>query len=222
MSLHLSLLTLNVRHRRTREAIADLTAAHRLVCSGFEELSSNESGRLLWRWEPGPDGGVRLLVQSAPTPNWSRVADGLWSTDPMVKDISALRESISRGRRYRFALAANPTRKIDTKTGPDGKRRHGRRVPLRRLEDQLAWLNRHGIRSGFTIPVNQLGEPEVTATAPALQTGSRTNGRLTVESVRFDGTLVVDEPETLFDSIQNGIGPARAFGCGLLTLAPDR
>jgi len=222
VSLHLSLLTLDIRHRRTREAVSDLTAAHQLVCSAFDDLTGNESGRLLWRWEPGPEGAVRLLAQSATAPDWNRVDDGLWSADPMVKDISTLREAISAGGRYRFALAANPTKKIDTKTGPDGKRRHGRRVPLRQLDDQLAWLHRHGTRSGFTIPVNHLGQPEVTASAPTLLTGKRTNGKLTVESVRFEGALVVDEPSSLFDAIRNGIGPARAFGCGLLTLAPDR
>jgi CRISPR system Cascade subunit CasE len=222
VSLHLSLLSLNIRNRRTREAVADLTAAHRLVCSAFDDLTNSEPGRLLWRWEPGSEGEVRLLVQSATTPDWSRVDDGLWSADPMVKDISTLREVISPGRRYRFALAANPTKKIDTKTGPDGRRRHGRRVPLRQMEDQLAWLKRHGTRSGFTIPVNHLGQPEVTTTAPSLQTGKRSNGNLTVESVRFEGSLIVEDANALFDAIRNGIGPARAFGCGLLTLAPDR
>ena len=222
MSLYLSLLTLNVRNRRVRDAVSDVTAAHRLVCSGFGNLDDNESGRLLWRWEPDRNGDLKLLVQSGHTPDWNQVDDSLWSTDPMVKDISSLRDALSSGRRFQFALVANPTRKIETKTQSDGKRRNGRRVPLRRADEQLRWLERRADQAGFSVPENHLAEPEVTATSPSIQTGKRRDGILTVESIRFEGALIVTDPDALFDSIRNGIGPARAFGCGLLTLALDR
>jgi CRISPR system Cascade subunit CasE len=32
----------------------------------------------------------------------------------------------------------------------------------------------------------------------------------------FEGVLRVDDPECLTNLLENGIGPAKAFGCGLL------
>lgn len=37
--------------------------------------------------------------------------------------------------------------------------------------------------------------------------------------VRFDGLLCVTDPETLVEAVRQGIGPAKAFGFGLLSLA---
>lgn len=38
--------------------------------------------------------------------------------------------------------------------------------------------------------------------------------------VRFDGVLRVTDVEVLLDALRGGIGPAKAFGFGLLSLAP--
>ena len=222
MTLYLSQLSLNLRNRNARTALGDLYETHRLVCSAFGDLGPDPAGRLLWRWEPSPDSEPRLLVQSAQAPRWNELGDELLSREPVTKDISALRSTLRAGSQYRFALVANPTRKIDTKSGPDGKRRHGRRVPLQRPDDQIAWITRKAIDSGFAVPDNQLGAPTVTPHASALHTGQRKGRTITVEHVRFEGVLSVTDPERLFTALSQGIGPARSFGCGLLTLAPLR
>ncbi|MEL7170368.1 MAG: type I-E CRISPR-associated protein Cas6/Cse3/CasE, partial [Bacteroidota bacterium] len=38
--------------------------------------------------------------------------------------------------------------------------------------------------------------------------------------VRFDGVLRVDNSVKVLDALRQGIGPAKAFGFGLLSLAP--
>ena len=38
--------------------------------------------------------------------------------------------------------------------------------------------------------------------------------------VRFDGTLQVTDARALARAVRDGIGPAKAFGFGLLSLAP--
>jgi len=40
-----------------------------------------------------------------------------------------------------------------------------------------------------------------------------------IQSVGFQGILQVAKPTILKEIIINGIGPAKAFGCGLLSLA---
>lgn len=41
-------------------------------------------------------------------------------------------------------------------------------------------------------------------------------------AVQFDGVLVVTDPDKLREAVRNGIGPQKAFGFGLLSLAPLR
>ena len=43
---------------------------------------------------------------------------------------------------------------------------------------------------------------------------------MTIEAVRFEGTLIVNDPTVLVSAVRSGIGPGKAFGCGLLSLAP--
>jgi CRISPR-associated protein Cas6/Cse3/CasE subtype I-E len=44
--------------------------------------------------------------------------------------------------------------------------------------------------------------------------------KLTLNIVQFDGYLQVIDPDKLLTALRQGIGPAKAFGCGLLSLAP--
>ncbi|MFE7277246.1 type I-E CRISPR-associated protein Cas6/Cse3/CasE [Streptomyces sp. NPDC057623] len=50
--------------------------------------------------------------------------------------------------------------------------------------------------------------------------GSRRGKQVTLVTVTFDGRLEVTDPAALRRTLTQGIGRARAYGCGLLTLAP--
>lgn len=43
-----------------------------------------------------------------------------------------------------------------------------------------------------------------------------------LRSVRYDGTLSVTDPVKFHQTLCSGIGPAKAFGFGLLSIAPAR
>jgi hypothetical protein len=57
--------------------------------------------------------------------------------NPAVRSLEAQKAALSPGRRFAFRLRANTTKKVDTKTGPDGVRLGFRRLrgQLRRLVD---------------------------------------------------------------------------------------
>nr|WP_246421854.1 type I-E CRISPR-associated protein Cas6/Cse3/CasE [Nocardiopsis mwathae] len=40
--------------------------------------------------------------------------------------------------------------------------------------------------------------------------------------VSYDGRLIVTDPAAFTAALKEGIGRAKAYGCGLLSLAPDR
>ncbi|MGC5410083.1 type I-E CRISPR-associated protein Cas6/Cse3/CasE, partial [Streptomyces sp. DT225] len=45
-------------------------------------------------------------------------------------------------------------------------------------------------------------------------------GRVSIVTVTFDGHLEVTDPAVFRRALMQGIGKAKAYGCGLLTLAP--
>jgi CRISPR system Cascade subunit CasE len=114
---------------------------------------------------------------------------------------------------------------------PDGKR-IGKRVELRREEDRLLWLVRQGQRCGFEVltarvepGIGQARPREFRAARadPAPRLWGRIDGQqashLTFATALFEGELRVTEPGAFRVAIEEGIGPGKAFGCGLLSIA---
>jgi CRISPR system Cascade subunit CasE len=118
----------------------------------------------------------------------------------------------------------------------DGKR-IGKRVEIRGEQERLAWLSRRGADfDGFVLTSARLVDGDVapaTDTAPrfwrsradpagAILGGRRQDRRLTFGTALFEGELVVTDPEAFRRAWAEGIGPGKAFGCGLLSLARAR
>lgn len=169
----------------------------------------------LFRIDPQLGGGAVILVQSAVKPDWEYAfhnADYILAAPPGLKSLGL---GFTEGQSFRFCLMANPTRKIDTKTGPDGRRRNGKRVPVR--DDQLFdWLACRAKRAGFSV------EEDSTTTQPGYILVSKTGdgNRHRMRSARYEGILKVTDAASLKVSILRGIGPGKAFGFGLLSVVP--
>jgi len=177
-----------------------------------------------WKAFPGRDGeqrefltrldrrreGFRLLIVS-PTPpvqpDWCPADAESWKSKPIP-------EKYFTRSRYAFQLCSNPTKKIASK--PNGTvTKNGRRVPLGKREELVAWISRKGEQGGFTVD-------EAT-----LRTFSRgreyfeKNGLQGLHSaVEFQGVLTVTDPAKFHETFTRGIGSAKAFGFGLLVIAP--
>ena len=106
--------------------------------------------------------------------------------------------------RYRFSLLANPTKKLRVDNADGSRKKNGRRVPITKREDLIAWLQRKAETGGFAI------NPDSLRTIPRgrefFHRDRTTHGTHT--AVEFQGELAA------------GIGSAKAFGFGLLVLAP--
>lgn len=101
----------------------------------------------------------------------------------------------------------------------------GKRVAIRGEEERIAWLKRQGERCGFALGETRLepvGRPLLDARADiggVLHGQSRQNRQLTFDTCVFEGLLEVTDEAKLREAIRGGIGPGKAFGCGLLSLA---
>ncbi len=217
----LSRLRLNPANRHVARDLGNPNQLHRTIMKAFPQADTNARAtfNVLWRVDAAHNSPTLLYVQAAPEPNWDHLEPGYLTDHATTRDLRPLLDRLTQGQRYGFRLLANPTRKVDTKTGPDGVRRHGRRVPLRRTEDQIAWLMRKGEQFGFALETTG-GQPDVIALSLPRTVARRTPNSATVEAVRYDGQLVINDPDKFIEGINVGVGPAKSYGCGLLSLAP--
>jgi CRISPR system Cascade subunit CasE len=170
----------------------------------------------LYRIDPLPSGRAVVLVQSSKQPDWDYAfhnADYLLAAPPEVRQLDP---HWAAGDVLRFRLQANATRKVDTKTDAEGKRRNGTRVPVGR-ERLPEWLGRKAEQSGFAFAE---GDVRVATGYVYFAKDNREDGRLF--SVRYDGVLRVTDADLFRVALESGIGPAKGFGFGLLSVAPLR
>jgi CRISPR system Cascade subunit CasE len=232
--IYLSRLVPNLRSREARRDLADCMAMHRTLMSAFpDKLSSNGAARaeagLLYRVEATKSGAIGLLVQSALPPDWAHLPPSWLHPDaePQVKDITEALGRIDSGSLLRFKLLANPTRKIGTKTGADGRKNNGKRVELGGEQEWLAWLERKAAQSGFRLHSVRAAEhvPDVRSGRDLRATGGKRGpdgslSTLTFYGVVFEGRLAVVDAALFHACLRAGIGPGKSCGYGLLSLAP--
>jgi len=226
----LSRLALNPRSHETVRDLSDCQQLHRTIMSAFPQSSgpARADFSVLFRVEYPRAAAPALLVQSLCRPDWSRLPSGYLLGIPQEKDIAGAYAAVGNGAILRFKLRANPTRRIDTKSGPDGERRNGKRVELRTESAQLDWLRRKGLAAGFEVLSVQAssGVLNVRVNDEGKSRGFRSSGlaaskaRLTFASVLFEGMLRVTNADAFREALEKGIGSAKAYGFGLLSVAP--
>ena len=231
--MYLSRLALDPRDRRVRRDLADVRQMHRTVMSAFPSVTTPGQARaemaVLYRVEANErSGNVVLLVQSRVRPDWgglpvAYLADCRGDLEnPATKSVSEAMTALREGQVLRFRLRANPTKKVDTKSGPDGRRRYGRRVDLRTETEQIAWLARRAQAAGFGLipvrPDSDIPAVRVGAGEKLLSRGKGSN--VTLVGVLFEGLLRIVDPDRVRRTLEEGLGPGKAFGCGLISVAP--
>lgn len=138
------------------------------------------------------------------------------------------------GDRLRFSLRANPVirqeteelrvsgnhkkiKKIDVvmkalhKT-PKSERAEQRKVVIR--EAGVAWLAQLGSRCGFKIDEGMIGVDGYETRTVYRRTGKP----IQFSTLDFEGALTVTNPDMFLACLAEGLGSAKAFGCGLMLI----
>ncbi len=195
----------------------------------------NARSGFLYRVDPLPGTGrAMILVQSARKPDWDYAfqnANYLLSAQPLIKYFDP---KFKINQHLRFRLVANPVRKVshkslDAQGKPFEPKWLGKDVPVSTVHLDR-WLKRRA-EPEWTPPKNS----EHVQAPPGfriykitnIQTGyvyvnkecERGHGRR-IRLARYEGELIVTDPDNFRDSILRGIGPGKAFGFGLLSVAP--
>jgi len=167
--------------------------------SNGEELRQG----FLFRIEENQTGRpARLLVQSRRAPE---AASGV-----VLVGTREIQPQPVAGQRLAFLLTANPIKTITDaqRDAKQGKKTEKCRVPLIKEENQREWIARKLASAGEIEAVNVLPH------APTYFRKGNRGGKLA--TVTFEGVLRVSDPTLMTELLVNGVGPAKAFGCGLL------
>ena len=241
MPLTLSRLVLDPRDHAARRDIANPYAMHQTLARVFAEHPDAPPARFLWRLEPGgPFDQPTVLIQSVRAGNWERLPPRYGHAQSKPYDPARLLQT---GRELHFRLYANPTRALKVETGPA---RRGRRFGIHDEIEVLAWLDAQGqTRGGFALCRLERAMPRLgdefwfdadagaETDAGALfdvqvrrtrwrfrKAGADAKGWITFDIAHYEGRLQVTDPVRLAATIETGIGRGKAFGLGLLSLAP--
>jgi CRISPR system Cascade subunit CasE len=203
--MHLTQLRLDPRSAQARRDLADPYDMHRTLVRAFVQDETQAPPRFLWRLEPAATWSQPVvLVQSAHVPDWSFLLHlpGYLQHGELPQGKTFAPDQLLRAEgRYRFRLVANPT-----------VTRQGKRYGLVGEEDQLAWLNRQGERAGFGVIAAFVSGSDMVQ-------GRKGATHVSLRRACFEGVLQAEDTVPLAKAIADGIGPGKAFGCGLLSVA---
>ena len=184
---------------------------HRTLMSVFPaQLDSEE--RLLYRLETSHTlPYLVILLQSRLAPDWSALERKGYLLQPAQVKTFDLQFRV--GQRLAFRLAANPTKRLKSAV----ENEPGKRVSLYRPEEQQVWLLRKAQQNGFSVLSMQVTN---LSNQLAFKQCKGKRMKITLHGVRFDGVLCVEQPDLFTLALEKGIGSAKGFGFGLLSLAP--
>lgn len=213
MSTYLTKVQLNPQRRAGRALLGSPQSMHAAVLAAFPgRLSDRSDQRVLWRLDPAP-GAIHLFVVSPEEPDLTHVIEQAgWPTLPTweTRAYQPFLDRLASGQSWAFRVTANPTRSVPAAGGGRGKR-----VGHVTVAQQQEWLITRSTAAGFEIP----GPGPVVREREVAQF-RRAAGRVTLARATFEGQLVIKDADLLRQALLGGLGSAKAYGCGLLTLAP--
>lgn len=216
----LSRVAINPQLRQGRKLLANPQAMHAAVLSCFPPDIDSDDARVLWRLDQA-EGAFTLYVTGPEAPDLRVILEQAgWPTRPgQSTDYRPFLDRLRAGQLWRFRLSANPVKSV-----PAGRGERGRVVPHVTRSQQLSWLEQRAVEHGFELLRTGESTDQVQATVTRSEDLRFRRGNssrpVSLRRAQFDGALTVTNAETLRKTLLLGIGRGRAYGCGLLTLAP--
>ncbi len=183
---------------------------------------TTRQGRALWRLDNPERHRLDLYLVSPVPPSLEAIVDQAgWPSQPVWRttEYNRFLNKLESGQLWMFRLRANPIKSIR----PEGGGR-GQRVPLARVDEQVTWLTSRSEAHGFTLAQGEHG-PNLRVTerrTERFRRGGPGGSSVTLATAAFEGVLEVVDPGRLRESLTTGIGTAKGYGCGLMTLAKPR
>ncbi|WAL39141.1 type I-E CRISPR-associated protein Cas6/Cse3/CasE [Brevibacterium sp. BRM-1] len=213
----LTRILVNPQKRQARELLSNPQALHAAVRSAFPPDIDSTAARILWRLDQRPQSHeVTLYIVGPEEPDAEHLGEQLgWpSRPPEIADYTPFLDRLRVGQEWGFALRGNPVRALATERGT-----RGRVVPHVTVSQQTAWFTARAEAAGFTVDSDNGPRVRVTERNDLSFRKDGGRRRIHLRTARFEGALQVTDTQALRHALTHGIGRAKAYGCGMLTLA---
>ncbi|WP_019358604.1 type I-E CRISPR-associated protein Cas6/Cse3/CasE [Streptomyces sp. AA1529] len=249
--MYLTRFRVNTARAGARFLLSSPQRLHSAVLAGFPGLPTDPAARprILWRLDHSDRTDLQLYLVSPDRPDLTHLVEQAgWPTLAQSdhpgwesRHYQPFLQRLAKGDRWAFRLTANPVHTIRRNAGEPTKR-----TAHASPRHQLGWLLQQQTRHGFELapgatpeaedPLHQYavivhGRRDLSFRKrpdhPAPDTEQQNRGRrpgspVTLVTAVFSGQLEVTDPDALRSALTQGIGRGKAYGCGLLTLAPVR
>jgi CRISPR system Cascade subunit CasE len=169
--------------------------------------------RKLWRLDK-LNGKFYLLLLSPERPDFKDFASQFSLRDVLgeTKDYEPLLARIENGQTWQFCLRANAARSVAEVKGERGKI-HAHVT----TEYQSEWLLKRTLQHGFLLKDDDFSV--VQSGSVKFHRSGRKDAPVTIGIAVYTGVLTVSDSSLFCKTLTKGIGRAKAYGCGLLTVA---
>lgn len=221
--MYLTRFAINPARRGSRKLLASPHAMHAAVLSGFATDATAprtvDVGRVLWRVDRGPDAFTLLYIASPEPPDLTHLVEQAgWPTTQTwdTRDYRPLLDRLDVGQFWGFRLAANPVRHVRMNSNETRTKPHGHVT----ADQQVGWLLARTKALGINVTPGADGSPAVLVHDRRTMRFARNGATVTLVTATFDGVLQIADPVLLRRALVQGVGRAKGYGCGMLTLAP--
>jgi CRISPR system Cascade subunit CasE len=234
--MYLTRFRVNATRADARRLLSSPQVMHAAVMSSFPGAlpTAEQSPRVLWRIDRNATAEILLFIVSHDRPDLTHLVEQAgwpaaaaagtpgWQTYTYTPFL----ERLEKGSVWNFRLTANPVHQVRTRDGQPTTKRTAHLTP----RHQLQWLLDRQDRGGFRIlakaeenrHTEHGDEHQLTVRDQRnLDFGKRgASGRVSLTTVTYDGRLEVTDPDAVRRVLTGGLGKAKAYGCGLMTLTP--
>ena len=182
----------------------------------------HDLGRPLWRVDRDNPNDPLLWIVSPERPELDAFAGAAGQVIGGVvyesRSYQELLDRLDAGQVYAFRLAANAVHSGRRSRDAKDTQRFGHVTAVQ----QLSWLATRAEGHGFALRRSISGDVDAALVGGRRLVFWRDGTRVTISVSEFMGHLEIRDAELIRGTLIKGIGHARAYGCGLLTLAAPR
>jgi CRISPR system Cascade subunit CasE len=216
--MFLTRLAMNPARRDARRLAGNPHAMHAAVMAAFSpevHAVRDREGRILWRLDARAP-ALTLYLVSPHEPDLTHLVESAgWPATEgwQTRSYLPLLDRLAVDQPWRFRVTGNPVRR---ETTPAGRTKVHPHVTAAQQE---MWLAERLPRHGFDALKGEDGQPLLQAVERKTVRFPREGKFVTLVQATFEGLVTVTDPVAARACLVNGLGRAKGYGCGLLTLA---
>lgn len=217
--MYLSRVEIDINNRRKMKDLTHLGCYHGWVEDSFPEDNNKENrSRKLWRIDKlGKK--YYLLILSENKPDIEKLERYGVEKTGTSKNYDEFLDSLEEGMKAKFRIKLNTVRAYKDKENPT-KRGRVMPVPNEKLNEFFIDKAR---RNGFEVKPHEFNISKIeTEYFMHIDKEETKKSRKKIISATYEGILTITDLEKFKVGLINGIGKKKAYGCGFLTIIPEK